>query len=263
MKRQREEGTVPDGDDTPITKEGDMPRKCFYRSRAHCNPLSHNDSFDYPISPAHLDWGALYPQFRRPPDFLDVGCGFGGLTVALAERFPDQLTLGMEIRPKVCEFVRLKIEALRAQEEGRYQNASVCRTNSMRYLPNFLRRAQLSKLFFCFPDPHFKTKNHRRRIVSDVLLSEYAYVLKPDARLYVITDVEALHDWHMEKCSAHPLFAQLSPEELQDDAAVDAMITETEEGKKVARAGNDKYWAVFRRIPDEEADFPRLFAGSS
>jgi tRNA (guanine-N7-)-methyltransferase len=23
-----------------------MPQKKFYRSRAHCNPLSHNDSFD-------------------------------------------------------------------------------------------------------------------------------------------------------------------------------------------------------------------------
>ena len=34
-----------------ITKEGEMPRKCFYRSRAHCNPLSHNDAFDYPVSP--------------------------------------------------------------------------------------------------------------------------------------------------------------------------------------------------------------------
>jgi tRNA (guanine-N7-)-methyltransferase len=33
-------------DDDPITLDGDMPQKRFYRQRAHCNPLSHNTSFD-------------------------------------------------------------------------------------------------------------------------------------------------------------------------------------------------------------------------
>lgn len=28
-----------------------MPLKRYYRSRAHCNPLSHNDGFKYPLSP--------------------------------------------------------------------------------------------------------------------------------------------------------------------------------------------------------------------
>ena len=28
-----------------------MPLKRFFRSRAHCNPLSHNDGFHYPLSP--------------------------------------------------------------------------------------------------------------------------------------------------------------------------------------------------------------------
>lgn len=39
----------------------------------------------------------------HPPqvDFADVGCGFGGLTVRLAEAYPDKLVLGMELRDKV------------------------------------------------------------------------------------------------------------------------------------------------------------------
>lgn len=28
-----------------------MPLKRYFRSRAHCNPLSHNDGFRYPLSP--------------------------------------------------------------------------------------------------------------------------------------------------------------------------------------------------------------------
>ena len=46
---------------------------------------------------------------------VDMGMGFGGLTVALAKLFPDQLVLGMEIRAKLCEYVRLKIDALRLE----------------------------------------------------------------------------------------------------------------------------------------------------
>ena len=34
-------------------------------------------------------------------EFADVGCGFGGLTVRLAEAYPDKLVLGMELRDKV------------------------------------------------------------------------------------------------------------------------------------------------------------------
>ena len=39
------------GGSAPITSEGDMPQKKFYRSRAHCNPLSFNETFDYPTRP--------------------------------------------------------------------------------------------------------------------------------------------------------------------------------------------------------------------
>lgn len=59
---------------------------------------------------------------------LDIGCGFGGLTVALASLLPDKLILGLEIRAKVCEYVRLRIEALREETGGKeYQNASCFR----------------------------------------------------------------------------------------------------------------------------------------
>jgi tRNA (guanine-N7-)-methyltransferase len=82
--------------------------------------------------------------------------------------FPDKLTLGLEIRAKITEYVRLRIEALRSEQPGKFQNTSVFRTNAMRYLPHYFKKGQLSKLFFCFPDPHFKLRNHRRRIVGCV-----------------------------------------------------------------------------------------------
>ena len=239
-----------------LLNEKNFPKKRFFRSRAHCNPLSHNDGFDYPLSPEEANWSIMYPnipQHDRIVRILDIGMGFGGLTVTLAKLFPEKLVLGMEIRAKLCEYVRLRIEALRLECKGEYQNASCIRSNCMRYLPNFFQKEQIEKMFFCFPDPHFKSKNHRRRIVSHNLLTEYAYFIKPNGRLYTVTDVKELHDWHVEKCSAHPMFDRLPDEEvLRDDPAVQAMIDTTEEGIKVQRNKGSKFYAVYRRRENSE-----------
>lgn len=121
--------------------------------------------------------------------------------------------------------------------------------------------------------PHFKRKNHGRRIISQRLLSEYAYLLQPGiGKLYCITDVKELHDWHIEQCNNHPLFKPIlissitSSEEEKDnktydDPCVKAMIYETEEGKKVSRSGGTKYYAVYECLPKENIR-TRLHAGN-
>eukprot|EP00128_Syssomonas_multiformis_P009620 Colp12_sorted_trinity150504_noHs@10823 len=96
-----------------------------------------------------------------------------------------------------------------------------------------------------------RLSNHRRRIVSHILLSEYAYLIKPGGRLYTVTDVEELHKWHVEKCDAHPSFRRVPDAEvLANDPGVRTMLEDTEESKKVARLGGNKHFAVYERIAD-------------
>lgn len=120
----------------------------------------------------------------------------------------------------------------------------------MKFLPNFFKKGQLSKIFICFPDPHFKTRKHKARIVSSTLNSEYAYAMKPGGIVYTITDVEPLHEWMVEHLDAHPSFERLTKEEEDGDECVEVMRTETEEGKKVERNKGQKFVALFRRLGD-------------
>ena len=158
----------------------------------------------------------------------------------------------MEIRVQVTQFVQDKIQALRAQNarEGLYQNIACLRANTMKFLPNFFAKHQLSKIFLCFPDPHFKARKHKARIVSTTLNSEYAYVLKPEGIVYTITDVEDLHKWIVEHFVAHSSFERIPDYDLEKDDCVKIMTTETEEGKKVERNKGTKFVACFRRLDD-------------
>eukprot|EP00249_Psilotum_nudum_P017344 c26273_g1_i1 orf=526-1449(-) len=278
-----------------------LPRKRFYRARAHSNPLS-DSHFPVPVSPDHVDWAEHFPVFfksrgkemaRCPesssgdqvpggcsvedagmvdrlaegiPDgsgvtqsdrieeedrqvrFADVGCGFGGLLVKLSPMFPGTLMIGMELRDKVSEYVKERILALRKESPGQYENISIIRTNAMKYLPNYFRKGSLQKMFFLFPDPHFKEKNHRRRIISVPLLAEYAYAMAVGGILYTITDVPELADW-MKKClDMHPLFEEMPALEQESDPVVELLKTATEEGKKVLRNNGKSFQFAYRRV---------------
>jgi len=245
-----------------------LPQKKYYRQRAHSNPMS-DHTFDYPVCPSEMDWSKYYPEYFAPKstnelrdeeninkqnahkvEFADIGCGYGGLLISLSSLFPNKLMLGMEIRVKVSDYVQDRIKALREQKPGCYQNTACIRSNAMKYLPNFFEKGQLTKMFFLFPDPHFKQSKHKWRIVSTTLLAEYSYVLAVGGLVYTITDVKDLHDWMVEHIEKFPLFERVKDAELEEDVVVKQLYDSTEEGQKVTRNKGDKFLAVFRRIAD-------------
>ncbi|VDO01652.1 unnamed protein product [Rodentolepis nana] len=164
---------------------------------------------------------------------------------------PNRLGLGGGIAGEIPA----KIEALRQNQPGSYQNIACIRTNAMKYLPNFFKKGQLEKMFFLYPDPHFKRHKHKRRIISLALLTIYAYVLSPGGRIYTMTDVPELAEWMETKMSAHPLFRR-SVEKASDEDDIVGLLAcgVTEEGKKAAREGRGSTISVFERISDPPMD---------
>jgi len=225
-----------------------LPKKKFYRQRAHSNPIS-DHTFEYPAMPNKMNWIKHYPNIgSNQIEFADIGCGYGGFLVTLGELFPDKYSIGMEIRLKVSDYVMDRIKALRLLHPGQYQNIACLRTNAMKYLVNYLNKSQLRKIFFLYPDPHFKKAKHKWRIINSALLSEYAYVLRSGGLLYTVTDVKDLHEWMCKHVEGHPLFIRLSEEEVKNDVLYNKLPDSSEEGKKVTRNKGDKFLAIFRRL---------------
>ncbi|KAG9509622.1 hypothetical protein GZH46_01854, partial [Fragariocoptes setiger] len=225
------------------------PQKRYYRQRAHVNPIA-DHILDHPLSPNLVDWTTFYPHYDgHKVTALDVGCGYGGLLIALAPMLDSkELALGLEIRSKVSAYVQERVIALRKTKPETFNNVWCIRTNAMRYIPNYIHRGQLTRIFFLFPDPHFKKTKHKWRIINRALLAEYAYVCAVDAIVYIATDVKDLFEWMVAHFDDHELFKELNNDELDSDPVVDLIRNSTEEGKKVERNKGDKFVSAFRRI---------------
>ena len=79
-------------------------------------------------------------------------------------------------------------------------------------------------------------------------------MLKNDAKIYCITDVEELHRWHvehLEHLEKHSLFRRVEQQEVENDICYKLMFEKTEEGIKVERNKGKKFACVFGCVKGE------------
>lgn len=253
----------------PDAEDGQEPEwvtsKRDFRARAHSNPLN-DGSFEPPLTP--LQFTGTLPALLgrsdaeheniRPTgvDWCDIGCGYGGLLMCLSPAFPNKTMIGFEIRSRVAEYCEARVLELRKRSASTtaaharpYQNIGFVRTNAMKYLPNYFAKGTLEKLFFCYPDPHFKRRKHRQRIISDQLLAEYAYVLSPGKGVaYIVTDVPELFQWMCERFERCPLFVRRSSTEEAADSVTSFVRDKTDEAARVEKSDGSKQYATFLRV---------------
>jgi tRNA (guanine-N7-)-methyltransferase len=154
------------------------------RVHQHVNPLS---PF-YRQEPQPVDVAAV---FKRPelPLHLDIGCARGRFLLRMAEVQPDWNYLGVEIRePLVDEGNRLAAEAHLANLHYTFCNAMLWLDRLLAGVP----ADQLKMVTIQFPDPWFKKKHAKRRMVNEELVETIAKHLAPDGRVFVQTDIEFL-----------------------------------------------------------------------
>ncbi len=203
-----------------------MPR---VRVHQHVNPLS---PF-YRQSPQPVDIESIFAEADRPL-LMDIGSARGRFLLRMAEAEPRWNYLGVEIRhPLVDEANRI------AGEEGR-TNLHYAFCNAMLWLARLIANIPdgiLQAVTIQFPDPWFKKKHAKRRMVNTKLVEAVTNKLSPGGRVFVQTDIEFL---------AEEMFDLFRAEKRLREIAVDAnpFPVKTERERSV----EDKSLSVFRAL---------------
>ena len=154
--------------------------------RQHVNPLS--AKYQQPLK-LENDW--MENAFAQPnlPLVLDIGCSKGTYCLQYAEKNPNINVLGLEIRKPVVEL------ALSRKIRWGLNNVHFLSSNANVDLQNILQfvkdsSIKINLVSIQFPDPYFKKKQQKRRVVNSDLVRTLAKYLDKDTQLYVQSDVE-------------------------------------------------------------------------
>ena len=169
--------------------------------RQHVNPLSRK--FQTPC-----DLPASWPQKAywdcQKQLYLDIGCGKGGFLLQLAQASIDGSThlnnlnyLGLEIRPSVVEFAATRVPQRKLQGlvsfVGCNVNVDLERLLSLYQTENgsaqFLHTVSIQ-----FPDPHFKERHKKRKVVNQELICTLAKYMSPKSMVFLQSDIQDVLD---------------------------------------------------------------------
>ncbi|RVD93344.1 S-adenosylmethionine-dependent protein [Tubulinosema ratisbonensis] len=216
------------------------PKKKDFRPRAHANPFG--DVFmEIPENPEVINWNEHFDS-SDSPNFIDIGCGYGRFLIELSEKYKNKQVCGLELRSSVALFAKKKIEALNIK------NACVFHTNAMFFLPNFFKKNSLEKIFILFPDPHFKKKKQKARIVCYQMTHIFDYLLKDEGKIYISTDVEELFEYMCESFINNKVFRRLSEMECLRDDIYEMTFTRTDESTRAAVKTGKTFATIFEKI---------------
>ncbi|MBX7196388.1 MAG: tRNA (guanosine(46)-N7)-methyltransferase TrmB [Sandaracinaceae bacterium] len=133
-----------------------------------------------------IDFDALFdaPGPGDAPRELEIGFGRGRFLVERARSAPGSRILGIEIKAKWGHLVEE-----RRKREGLTHVVALA-GDARQILPRLRPRACLARVFLHFPDPWWKKKHGKRRVLDDDFLAEVSRLLAPGGELFVQTDVE-------------------------------------------------------------------------
>ena len=113
------------------------------------------------------------------PIIMELGCGKGEYTVALAERNPNFNYIGVDIKG-----ARLYNGAKEAFDKG-LKNVGFLRTN-IEIIGQFFGTEEIAEIWLTFPDPQMKKT--RKRLTSTMFLNKYKPFLKKEGIIHLKTD---------------------------------------------------------------------------
>ena len=115
------------------------------------------------------------------PITIELACGKGDYTIALAAKYPERNFIGVDIKgPRIHTGAKAALEAgLTNVAFARFKIESIF---------NFFAPAEADEIWITFPDPFPRDRSEKHRLTYHTFLEKYKTVLKPGGLINFKTD---------------------------------------------------------------------------
>ena len=134
---------------------------------------------------------------KAQPIVLELGCGKGDYTIALARRHPEMNFIGVDIKG-----ARLWKGAKEATEES-MGNVAFLRTR-IEFIDAFFGPGEVSEIWLTFSDPQLRGSENAR-LTSPLFLQRYSRFLRPGGIVHLKTDSRFLYEYTRSVVRANDL----------------------------------------------------------
>ncbi len=203
------------------------------RSRHAADVSSHLIEAVPPDGPAPLDWRAVFENDQ--PVELEIGSGKGLFLLNAAAANPGRNFLGVELSPKYAT-----IAAGRLQRHA-CRNAKIMRADARLVMARLVPAGSVKAVHVYFPDPWWKKRHKKRRVMTDAFLADVKRCLEPDGELRVASDVEEYFSVIRALIAARPEFLEqevLAPKRRNTTSTISPALsasTASRAGRSIAR----------------------------
>ncbi len=149
---------------------------------------------------------------------LELACGKGDYTVALARKHPQQNYIGVDIKG-----VRLWRGAKTALEEN-LKNIAFLRA-PIENITDYFETGEVDEIWITFPDPYPKKRHEKHRLTAPHYMDLYRSILKPGSRIHLKTDDGDFFQYTLEMAEKIGARVQRIVEDVHASAANDELLT--------------------------------------
>lgn len=152
------------------------------------------------------------------PIVLELGCGKGEYTIALAERDPARNYIGIDIKG-----ARMWRGAKTATERE-MPNVGFLRTR-IEFIDSLFAEGEVAELWITFPDPQLKARRAKKRLTAPTFLRRYARLLHTDGRINLKTDSKHLYAYTDAVIRHYALPCEVSNPDIYGSGYADEVLS--------------------------------------